>query len=154
MTAHSTLTGADLHEPKGVASAASGQVYVANGSGSGVWTTKPISYVNLHGTWTDISTAQTIYVPCPVAGTIKKIYVTIDAAINTADSNLTFLIGGVPITSSAITATQSGSAPGTTYSSTPSAANAITAGQTVTCVTDGASTGVAISRVSILVQVT
>lgn len=35
--AHSTLTGADLHEPKGVASAASNTVYVANGAGSGNW---------------------------------------------------------------------------------------------------------------------
>lgn len=38
-TAHASLTGADLHEPKGAASAASGTVYVANGSGSGTWTT-------------------------------------------------------------------------------------------------------------------
>lgn len=35
--AHSALTGSSLHEPKGAASAASGQVYVANGSGSGNW---------------------------------------------------------------------------------------------------------------------
>lgn len=34
---HSALTGADLHEPKGAASASAGQVYVANGAGSGVW---------------------------------------------------------------------------------------------------------------------
>lgn len=35
---HSTLTGADLHESKGVATALSGQVYVADGAGSGAWT--------------------------------------------------------------------------------------------------------------------
>lgn len=34
---HSALTGSALHEPKGVASANSGEVYVANGSGSGTW---------------------------------------------------------------------------------------------------------------------
>lgn len=34
---HSSLTGSALHEPKGVASANSGSVYVANGSGSGTW---------------------------------------------------------------------------------------------------------------------
>jgi hypothetical protein len=34
---HSALPDSQLHEPKGVASAASGKVYVANGSGSGVW---------------------------------------------------------------------------------------------------------------------
>lgn len=37
-TVHSTLTGADLHESKGVATALSGEVYVADGAGSGVWT--------------------------------------------------------------------------------------------------------------------
>lgn len=35
---HSTLTTGELHEPKGAAGAAAGQVYVANGAGSGVWT--------------------------------------------------------------------------------------------------------------------
>lgn len=34
---HSTLTDPYLHEPKGVATAQAGQVYIANGSGSGVW---------------------------------------------------------------------------------------------------------------------
>ena len=34
---HASLTGAELHESKGVAAATSGQVYVANGSGSGTW---------------------------------------------------------------------------------------------------------------------
>lgn len=34
---HSTLTTTDLHEPKGVAAATSGQVYVADGAGSGAW---------------------------------------------------------------------------------------------------------------------
>ena len=34
---HSSLTGSALHEPKGVASANSGEAYVANGSGSGTW---------------------------------------------------------------------------------------------------------------------
>lgn len=34
---HSTLTDPYLHEPKGVAAASNGSVYVANGSGSGSW---------------------------------------------------------------------------------------------------------------------
>lgn len=38
MSVHSNLTGADLHESKGVATAANGTVYVANGVGSGAWT--------------------------------------------------------------------------------------------------------------------
>lgn len=36
--AHSALTGSNLHEPKGASSATIGQVYVANGAGSGAWT--------------------------------------------------------------------------------------------------------------------
>lgn len=36
--AHSTLTGSDLHEPKGVAAAAANKVYVSDGVGSGAWT--------------------------------------------------------------------------------------------------------------------
>lgn len=42
---HSALTGAELHEPKGAASASLGQLYFANGLGSGVW--KKI----VHGAW-------------------------------------------------------------------------------------------------------
>lgn len=41
-TAHKNLTGVDLHEPKGVAAATSGQVYRADGAGSGSWQTLSI----------------------------------------------------------------------------------------------------------------
>ena len=34
---HSALTDPNLHEPKGVSTAASGKVYQANGAGSGTW---------------------------------------------------------------------------------------------------------------------
>jgi len=37
MAEHSTLTGASLHEPKGAAAASSGEVYTADGVGSGAW---------------------------------------------------------------------------------------------------------------------
>lgn len=36
---HSDLTGANLHEPKGIEGASSGQVYIADGAGSGAWDT-------------------------------------------------------------------------------------------------------------------
>lgn len=35
---HAGLTATNLHEPKGIATASSGQVYVANGAASGAWT--------------------------------------------------------------------------------------------------------------------
>ena len=34
---HKNMTDPDLHEPKGIATASSGDVYVADGAGSGVW---------------------------------------------------------------------------------------------------------------------
>jgi hypothetical protein len=34
---HSSLTDPYLHEPKGAATAGAGEVYIANGSGGGVW---------------------------------------------------------------------------------------------------------------------
>ena len=38
---HNTITDPDIHEPKGVASATSGKVYISNGSGSGTWEYPP-----------------------------------------------------------------------------------------------------------------
>lgn len=38
MALHASLTGANLHEPKGVAAASANTVYVANGAASGAWT--------------------------------------------------------------------------------------------------------------------
>lgn len=39
MPEHVDIVDPEIHEPKGVASATSGQVYVADGAGSGAWTT-------------------------------------------------------------------------------------------------------------------
>lgn len=59
--AHSTLTGAELHEPKGVDAAAANTIYVANGSGSGTWTT--LSSLTIPGVWKLINT----YTPTSVS---------------------------------------------------------------------------------------
>lgn len=46
---HADLTGANLHEPKGAATANSGEVYVADGAGSGAWTAQQIpAFMNKH----------------------------------------------------------------------------------------------------------
>ena len=45
-TPHASLTGADLHESKGVSTASSGQVYIADGAGSGAWTTPTLEAIN------------------------------------------------------------------------------------------------------------
>lgn len=41
--AHKNLTDPQLHEPKGISAANEGTVYVANGTGSGVWQALPFS---------------------------------------------------------------------------------------------------------------
>lgn len=50
---HNSLSGADLHEPKGVGSALSGQVYKASGGGTGNWSyvteTLNLGSVNTNG---------------------------------------------------------------------------------------------------------
>lgn len=173
---HSALTGSDLHEPKGAATAASGTTYVSNGSGSGTWTQpepKGVSgassgkvYVAngaASGSWsyqvdyitcalTDISTASSAYVVAPFAGTITKIYSVIDAAITGANATITPSIGGVSITGGAITIAQSGSAAGDVDSCTPSAANTVNAGQAIKIESDGASTNTCKAEFTIVIQ--
>ena len=50
---HVNITDPNIHEPKGVAAASVGQVYVADGSGSGDWST-----YNWHG-WADYADGAT-----------------------------------------------------------------------------------------------
>ena len=139
---HSTLTGSDLHEPKGTAAANTGQVYIANGSGSGTWTAHHNRCV-LTTRIDDISTASSAWVVSPVAGTISKIYSVISGAITGGAAVLTAEIGGVAVTNGVLTVAVSGSAAGIHDVATPTAANTVTAagtGGVIEIVTDGGST--------------
>lgn len=74
---HSSLTGAELHEPKGVAAATSGQVYVADGGGSGAWS-NAYQQVILSGTFSPAGSTSApsdsyIRVLVPHAGTIVRV---------------------------------------------------------------------------------
>lgn len=40
MAIHSSLTDPNIHEPKDISTANSGEVYIADGAGSGAWTTR------------------------------------------------------------------------------------------------------------------
>ena len=153
MAHHKDLTGSDLHEPKGAASASSGQVYVADGAGSGAWTAPKVAYYALTKTFSDVSTAADLYVGIPVAGTITRIEGVLEAAITTANSAVTFSIGGVSVDSSALTVAFSGSAPGTEFNSTPSGHNTVAAGNVLKISTDGASTTTAPFTVTVLIRV-
>ena len=148
---HETLTGSDLHEPKGVAASAINKVYVADGAGSGTYQQVAAAQINTSSvknvnktfiTYTidDISTAASHWVVPGIAGDVVAITTVISGAIITVDAALTFEIGGVAITGSAITVAFTGSAAGTVDTATPSAANTVTAAQPVEIITDGAST--------------
>lgn len=149
---HKDLPNAQLHEPKGVNSASVDTAYVANGAGSGTWKAAPYQYA-LTVQLADLSTASDAWVVVPVGGTVAKIYTVIDAAITTADANLTFKINATTITSSGITVTQSGSAAGDVDSSTPSALNTVVAGDKLRVTTDGASDTTCKVTVTFLIKV-
>lgn len=88
----------------------------------------------------DVSTASSVWVVSPHAGTVSKIYSVINGTIATAPAVLDPQIGGTSITDGGISITESGSAAGDIDSSTPSAANVVTAGQAIEVATSGAST--------------
>lgn len=80
--AHSTLTGADLHEPKGAATAASGTVYISNGSGSGAWGTIATA-LNFTGMMADfaVPVAPTGWLECDGSAISRSTYADLFAAI-------------------------------------------------------------------------
>lgn len=158
MSVHADLSGADLHEPKGVASAAAGTVYVSDGSGSGNWTdpasvNKNQNKVLCYATFDDISTAGSQFIVPGIAGAITKILVVIDNAISVADTAMTFKIGGTLITSGGITITQSGSAAGSIFNSNPSAARTVTSTQAVEIISDGGSTTTCKAKITFVMDV-
>lgn len=169
MAEHSTLTGAELHEPKGAASATSGQVYVSNGAGSGTWT-KPaasnvtvtdaggyytgtdvesvlqelgpkINYVTLR--IDDVSTASAVFFPLPVDCVINQVTTVLTGTISVADATITISRGGDSATLGTITVAYSGSLEGDIDENASLSNNTVTKAthKYIKIATDGASTG-------------
>mgnify|MGYP001614529410 CR=1 FL=1 len=101
---HSGLTAANLHEPKGVASATIDKVYVSNGAGSGAWQkiesdqidTTSLFSLNQHAFSAFIQDASSgtaslnrVYLAFPFACTVTNVYSTVMAAIAATDNVLT-----------------------------------------------------------------
>ena len=143
---HSTLTTTDLHEPKGVAAANADEIYIANGSASGAWTSAD-NNIYLQGTIADISTAASSWIVSPCAGTITNIRTIINGAISGGDAVITFEINGTLITAGAITIANSSSAAGDVDSSTPSGARVLAAGNKLEAITNGGSTNTIIAEI-------
>ena len=116
---HSSLTGADLHEPKGVETANSEDIYVADGSGSGAWKGQTLL---LDLKLTDISGSFDRYVPIPVACKVVQITTALSAAISGSDLVLT-VKNAAGSSMGTITVTQSGSAAGDIDTLTPTSNN-------------------------------
>lgn len=111
---HAAITDPDIHEPKGASTANSGEVYVADGAGSGVWT--PSSrFAELYisagsGTQALTSTAARLDPSTNwVAG------VTNGVTQNATDGTLTIVTAGTYAMSFWITLTTDSVASGTTY---------------------------------------
>jgi hypothetical protein len=145
MPAHSSLTGADIHEPKGADTASVDTVYVSDGGGSGTWekltadsldetSVKNVNKFQLLYTYTDIGTAKSIYIPIPqdctldAATAISQTTPTTSSTILTFRNNGASVIGTVTIT----TAT----APASFALTTP-VDNTFTAGTYLSIETDG-----------------
>ena len=143
---HSSLTDPLIHEPKGVASASVGKVYVANGSGSGTWTSKETLHgETLTGYIENISASSTVYVPIPFAGTISKVVTVLEAAISSANATLT-VKNAAAASMGTITVAQSGSAAGDVDTLSPSSNNTVAADSFITIASDGGSTNTATLR--------
>lgn len=149
---HSTLTDPELHEPKGAASATAGQVYVADGAGSGDWTDQVIAdYLCLD--IADGSAETSYYLVVPNAGTISKITTVIDDVVSTADITITASIAGIAVTAGVITIAQSGSAAGTVDSCSPAALNIVAADDVIKFLVTGGGAGGA-PRIHLLCEIT
>lgn len=70
-----------------------------------------------------VSSTSVVYVRAPFRGKVIKVGATLSSAASTADATCTTSIAGTNITNGVITVTQSGSAAGSTFTATPSAAN-------------------------------
>lgn len=151
MALHSTITGADNHEPKGVESATAGLNYIANGSGSGAWgkdsaSNTTVSDPNnvfaandveaalyeiyqadnlIEGRFDNVSAASTLLMPIPFSCTIVSITFILAGAITVANDVITVTRSDGAAMGTA-TIIQSGSAEGTTVVFTPSGNSAFT----------------------------
>lgn len=151
MALHQDLTGADLHEPKGVASAASGRVYVADGAGSGTWkkiTTSELDLTNMQnpntiyltGVIADVSTASFILIPVPDNCIFVSARLVLGGVIAGADSIVSLTRNDGSSFGSNVTVAFTGSAEGTGFNFTATTNTSITGPGYIKIATDGGST--------------
>jgi len=145
LTEHRLLTGASLHEPKGVETATSGQVYVADGLGSGSWQSREsgnllINRLWITGTLTDVSEATSFYYVVPTKATLSYVRFVLAGAITTANSTVTIYKNNIAQTPT-IVIPFTGSGPGVSGNAIISPAIEFNEGDVIRVSSDGGSTG-------------
>lgn len=155
MALHKDLTGADLHEPKGIAGQTSGKVYISNGANSGAWTDKNADILNannytLEGDLTDIGTAaSSVFFFVHKKSTISRVAAVPYAAMTGANSILSIYINGV-LFADTLTVPFSGSAAGTPTVGSIVTPNTVNANSVIEVRTDGGATNAVRATVSLL----
>lgn len=163
MPVHSTLTGSELHENKGAASAADNTVASAT-SGATVWRKVNVDMIDPAEIFTtnkfvfnalidDVSTAGLVYIPIPVDCTIDKVVTVLHAAITTADATVN-VKDAAGSSMGTILVEYTGSAAGDIDILNPASNNVITADSRMSIETDGGSTGTAKLFVTVYATVT
>lgn len=137
VTSAGAVTAAGLITGSAGVTVASGQALTVTGS-----TIVGLhEYLTLRVTNLVAADAKVYGINCPVAGTITRIASRLGgAALAAGDATITAAIGGTPVTTGAITITQSGSAQGDLDAVVPSAANTVAVGSNLTFTVGGANT--------------
>lgn len=148
MPNHNTITDPYLHEPKGIAAAATDLVYISNGTGSGAW---KVPTHTLNSVIADVSTPSLVYVPTPLAGRVKKVVAVLHAPITLANSIIN-VKNAAGVSMGTFTVPFSGSAAGNTFVLTPVSNNLVNVNSFITIETDGGSTTTAIISFTVLIE--
>lgn len=138
---HEDIVDPYIHEPKGIAAAVAGAIYVADGAGSGDWTNKNTlavvpaygqMYMNENATATSMATASTNY---QISGTYTSGLV---YGMTFGSNQITVTNAGIYLVQAYLEATQGGGAPEEYRFSIGVNGTANTVGNHITTVADGA----------------
>lgn len=108
-------------------------------------------YLNIR--MADVSTADTVYVASPVAGTITNMWSIVDGTTATAAAVITGKIAAAAITNGVITIA-SGAVAGEVDTAAPTAANTVAVGDNINLTTSGASTNTVAAEFTIEITLT
>jgi len=152
---HADLTGDQLHEPKGVEGASLGDIYVANGTGSGTWENPLESIYNrnqyaMEQRFDDLAAAGSIYFNTPFKSEINRLNIILYGPVD-ADTAITIYIGGVLFADS-LTLAAAGSAAGQVKSLSVTTPHTVSANTVIQITSDGAATASVRGEVQLVLE--